>query len=131
MVNIAKIRQCNAKLKASTTPQVAVFVGATSGIGKITLAKLVRLGFPIKAYVIGRKETEPEFKPFLEELRAANPKADLVWIEGQVTLLAEVRRICLDIKARESKIDLLFLSAGYVPWDREGVLRFFCALACG
>jgi len=116
MASIAKVRESNAKIEASSVPRVSVFVGATSGIGKTTLATLVGLGLPIKAYVVGRKETGVSFKPFLDELRKENPKADIVWVEGEVTLLAEVRRICLDIKARETSVDFLLLTAGYVPF---------------
>jgi NAD(P)-dependent dehydrogenase (short-subunit alcohol dehydrogenase family) len=116
MVNIARIRQCNAQIDDSSAPHVAVFVGGTSGIGKITLAEIVGLGSQLKAYVVGRKETEAAFRPFLDELRAKNPKADLVWVEGQASLLSDVRRICADIKSREQKVDFLCLTAGYPPF---------------
>src|ERR1051326_3423211 len=114
MVKISLIKQNNSKIDASSVPAVAVFVGATSGIGKFTLGSLARLGFPFKAYVVGRKETKQAFSPFLEELRKANAAAELIWTEGQVSLLSDVKRICDEIKSRESKIDLLFLTAGYI-----------------
>ncbi|KAM0326172.1 hypothetical protein ACHAQA_006768 [Verticillium albo-atrum] len=115
MVALKHIRACNAQLNEETTPQVAVFVGGTSGIGKATMKCLVNVGTPVKVYVVGRESTEPAMKPFLDELRASNPKADLIYVRGEVSLLSEVKRISLDIKSREPKIDLLFLSAGYAP----------------
>ncbi|KAH6689486.1 hypothetical protein F5X68DRAFT_260167 [Plectosphaerella plurivora] len=115
MVAINEIKVANAKLTASTVPRVSVFVGGTSGIGKATIKRLASTGFPVKIYVVGRKSTRPAMEPFLDELRTANPKADLVWAEGEIALLSEVKRICRDIEAAESSVDLLFLSAGYAP----------------
>lgn len=116
MVAIADIKAANAKLTPATVPRVSVFVGGTSGIGKATIARLVATGFPLKVYVVGRPSTRPAMDPFLDSLRAANPRADLVWVEGEVALLADVKRICGDIEKAESAVDLLFLSAGYAPW---------------
>ncbi|KAK1991899.1 hypothetical protein LX36DRAFT_589520 [Colletotrichum falcatum] len=116
MVAIAQVRQSNARLTAETVPRTAVFVGGTSGIGKSTLAELVSLGFPVKAYVVGRRATEAAVKPLLEDLRRGNPSSELVWVEGEVSLLSETRRICEWIRARETRLDLLCLTAGYAPF---------------
>jgi hypothetical protein len=52
----------------------------------------------------------------------SNSEAEIVWLEGQVTLLAEVKRFCIEIKSREESIDLLFLSAGFLPFaERQGI----------
>jgi NAD(P)-dependent dehydrogenase (short-subunit alcohol dehydrogenase family) len=53
---------------------------------------------------------------FIQELHAINPKAEVIWTEGEVTLLAETKRICEAIKSKESRVDLLFLTAGYAPF---------------
>lgn len=116
MVNISLIRQSNNQIDESSVPRVAVFVGGTSGIGKITLADIAGLGIGFKAYVIGRKESEQSFKPFLEELHQAKPNANVIWVEGQVSLLSEVKRVCDHIKTLESKVDLLFMTTGYAPF---------------
>ncbi|KAK1574284.1 uncharacterized protein LY79DRAFT_524166 [Colletotrichum navitas] len=116
MVTIAQVRRSNAQLTAETVPRTAVFVGGTSGIGKLTLVELVSLGFPVKAYVVGRKATETATKPLLEDLSRRNPSAELVWVEGEVSLLSETKRICEWIKARESRLDFLCLTAGYAPF---------------
>lgn len=44
-----------------------------------------------------------------------NAKATLVWIEGEVSLLAEAKRVCEEIKGREERVDLLFMSTGFAP----------------
>jgi NADP-dependent 3-hydroxy acid dehydrogenase YdfG len=114
MVTHAQIQASNGQINETYTPRAAVFVGGTAGIGKATLSALVSQGTPIKVYIIGRDKTD--HKKLLEDLQQSNPKAELIWLEGQVSLLAEVKRLCLDIKKREEKIDLLFLSAGFLPF---------------
>jgi hypothetical protein len=59
-------------------------------------------------------------KAFIEEQRSVNSKAEIVWIEGEVSHLADTKRICDLIKSKESRIDLLFLTAGYAQfWKLE------------
>lgn len=117
MVRISQIKENNAQIDEKSAPRVAVFVGGTSGIGKLTLNAITRLGTRFKAYVIGRQESEAAFKPFIEELHLANANANIIWVEGQISLLSEVQRICDHIKRLESSIDLLFMTAGYVNFS--------------
>lgn len=71
-------------------------------------------------YIIGRDKTSR--KSLVESLQQSNPRAEIIWLEGQVTLLAEVKRLCMEIKGREDSIDLLFLSAGFLPFvGRHGI----------
>ncbi|KAF9879554.1 short chain dehydrogenase reductase family protein [Colletotrichum karsti] len=116
MVTLAEVRRSNALLTASTIPQTALFVGGTSGIGKLTLIELFSLNLPVKVYIVGRKATEPAMRPVLEDLRRRNPQAELVWVEGEVSLLSEVRRVCEVIKEKEEKLDFMCLTAGYAPF---------------
>lgn len=116
MVTLTQVRQSNARLDESTVPRTSLFVGATSGIGRLTLVELVSLGFPVKAYVVGRRSAEPAMRPVLEDLRARNPRAELVWVEAEVSLLSETRRVCDLIREKESRLDFLCLSAGYAPF---------------
>jgi NAD(P)-dependent dehydrogenase (short-subunit alcohol dehydrogenase family) len=124
MVKLSMIRHSNAHIDETSAPRVAVFVGGTAGIGKLTLDALVRPGTKSKAYVVGRKESEQAFKPFAQSLREANPNADIVWIEGQVTLLSEAKRVCDYIRTLESSIDLLFMTTGYAPFGGRESKRF-------
>ena len=116
MVSISEVRSSNAQLTEATIPRVAVFVGGTSGIGKATIGRLAGLKLAVKIYIVGRKSTQPAMKISMDELRTNNPKTDLIWVEAEVALLSEVKRVCEIVKQAESKIDLLFLSAGYAPW---------------
>ncbi|KAM5373278.1 hypothetical protein ACJZ2D_007107 [Fusarium nematophilum] len=108
------IRASNALIVEASVPKTAVFVGGTDGIGKATLKDLVSKGFPIKVYIVGRNEAG--HRALLDELRALNPKANLIYVQGQISLVADSQRIANLISAQEEKIDLLFLSAGYLPF---------------
>ncbi|CAO2649322.1 Nn.00g067070.m01.CDS01 [Neocucurbitaria sp. VM-36] len=116
MVNIALIRESNKHIDESSAPRVAVFVGGTAGIGKITLTEIAGLGTSFKAYVIVRKESADSIKPFFEQLHQANPNANVIMIEGEISLLSEVKRVCDYIKPLETQIDLLFMTTGYAPF---------------
>ena len=116
MVSYKEIQAANALINDETAPRVAVFVGGTSGIGKATLKALVSTGASTRIYLVGRKSSEERMQLFIQELHAINPKAEVIWTEGEVGLLAESKRICEVIKSKESRVDLLFLTAGYAPF---------------
>ncbi|RSM00615.1 hypothetical protein CEP52_009006 [Fusarium oligoseptatum] len=111
------IRASNALITEESIPKTAVFVGGTDGIGKATLRDLVSKGFPIKVYIVGRNEAG--HRDLLDELRILNPEAQLVYVQGQISLIAESQRISRLISAQEDKINLLFLSAGYLPFNGQ------------
>jgi NAD(P)-dependent dehydrogenase (short-subunit alcohol dehydrogenase family) len=120
MVALPEIRFSNAQISEDYTPRVAAFVGGTGGIGKAALTALISLKAPIKIYIIGRNEAS--HKQFLRDLRQSNSEAEIIWLEGQVTLLSELKRLCIQIKSSEKSIDLLFLSAGFLPFTgRQGM----------
>ena len=116
MVSNKEIRASNALINDTTAPRVSVFVGGTSGIGKLTIRALVETGASVRIYLIGRKSSEERMHAFIQELRGLNSKAEVVWIEGEIALLAETTRVCEVIKRKESHVDLLFLTAGYTPF---------------
>lgn len=116
MVSYEEIQASNSLINDATAPRVAVFVGGTSGIGKLTIKALVATGATVRIYLVGRKSSEEPAHAFIRELHAINPKAELIWTEGEVSLLAETKRLCEVIKAKESCIDLLFLTTGYAPF---------------
>ena len=116
MVSYKEIQASNALINDATAPRVAVFVGGTSGIGKFTVKALVATGASVRIYLVGRKSSEERMHAFIQELRAINPKAEVIWTEGEVALLAETKRVCEAIKSKESRVDLLFLTAGYAPF---------------
>jgi NADP-dependent 3-hydroxy acid dehydrogenase YdfG len=52
--SLTEIKASNALITPSNAPKTAIFIGATSGIGKATLTRLIAQGTPIKVYIIGR-----------------------------------------------------------------------------
>jgi NAD(P)-dependent dehydrogenase (short-subunit alcohol dehydrogenase family) len=116
MVSYNEIRASNARISNPTAPRVAVFVGGTSGIGQLTIKALVSTGASTRIYLVGRKSSRDRTNIFIQELRAINPDADIIWTEGEVSLLSEAARVCEAIKTRETCVDLLFLTTGYAPF---------------
>ncbi|KAJ6088668.1 hypothetical protein N7486_009929 [Penicillium sp. IBT 16267x] len=117
MVFYKQIQDSNARINESTAPRVAVFVGGTSGIGKSTIEALVATGTSIKIYLIGRKGSFERTHTFIQGLHAINSRAEIIWTESEVSLLAETKRVCDVIARKESRIDLLFLTTGYAPFS--------------
>lgn len=116
MVSYTEIQASNALINDATAPRVAVFVGGTSGIGQLTIKALVATGASVRIYLVGRKSSEERSLAFIKDLLVTNPKAEVIWTEGEISLLAETKRVCDVIKRKETRLDLLFLTAGYAPF---------------
>lgn len=110
MVSLSSVRESNSTLQARPPGWVAVFVGATSGIGAGTIKQLVRNSFSPKFYVIGRSEAK--FSRQRKELEVLNPSAVIVFVQTEISLLRNVDAVCKEIASKEDYIDLLFMSAG-------------------
>jgi hypothetical protein len=119
MSSLKPILASNALIGPQDVPKTAVFVGATDGIGKATLQALVSKGFPTKIYIVGRNKAS--HRVLLEDLARYNPRATLIFFEGQLSLVADAQRIASQIATQEDRVDLLFLSSGYLPFTgRKG-----------
>ena len=91
---------------------VALFVGATSGIGKGTLRQLAKHAKAPKVYIVGRSKSSA--RPQVDELEALNPQGSFIFIETEISLIRNVDAVCDEIKAKEQKVDLIVLSTGYL-----------------
>jgi NAD(P)-dependent dehydrogenase (short-subunit alcohol dehydrogenase family) len=89
---------------------VAVFVGATRGIGLATLKALTQTLERPRFYVIGRSQAK--FEPELTALRECNADAEIRFVEGKISLLHEVDDVCNRILQIEPHLDLLYMSPG-------------------
>ncbi|KAM0189351.1 hypothetical protein ACHAPA_012161 [Fusarium lateritium] len=89
---------------------IAVFVGATRGIGLATLKSLTQTLKKPRFYVIGRSQAKFEYE--LTALRECNPDAEIRFLEGKVSLLRDVDDVCDRILQTESHLDLLYMSPG-------------------
>lgn len=115
MVIIKTVRESNAALKATAAPGfVALFAGATNGIGLSTLQQLIKNLNAPKVYVVGRSKAS--FASQLSDLADLNPEASVEFLEAQLSLLKDVDHICHVVKSKESKLDLLYMSPGYLAF---------------
>ena len=57
----------------------------------------------------------------VEALRASNPRAHITFIEGQVALIRGVDAVCEQIKQQVGNIDLLFMSQGYLSFQKTDI----------
>lgn len=116
MVKIQDIRRSNSKFKATgERGLIAVFVGATSGIGLGTLKQFAKHATAPKVYIFGRSKKAAS--SLLEELQSLNPDGTFIFMETEVSLIKNVDIACAEIKSRERKIDVLFLSPGYLTLE--------------
>ncbi|KAI0810322.1 hypothetical protein GGR55DRAFT_646162 [Xylaria sp. FL0064] len=111
MVTLEAIRESNSRIATSLPSRlVAVFVGATSGIGETTLRNFVQQTRQPCIYFLGRRETEGS--RIRTELEKINPEGEYHFLKYDVSLLKNVDEACRQIRGRESAINLLFLTSG-------------------
>lgn len=118
MVKLDQARASNAAINSQSPELVAVFVGATSGIGEGTAKELANAVKKPTIHLIGRNEATGS--KILEELKAANPEGSFHFIKSDVSLLKNVDKACAEIKEKEEAIDLLFMSTGYMGFSKNG-----------
>lgn len=111
MVAIQAITESNVRI-ASSLPAglVAVFAGATSGIGESTLRQFTKRVQRPRIYFLGRRENEGQ--RIQAELKALNPGGEYHYVKNDSSLLENVDQACQYIREREPAINLLFLSCG-------------------
>jgi NADP-dependent 3-hydroxy acid dehydrogenase YdfG len=118
MVTLSAIHSSNSHI-SSTLPSklVAVFVGATSGIGEITLKKFAKYTLKPRVYFIGRSQEAGERIEI--ECREINLRGEFKFIKADVSLIRVIDEVCGRIKEKEKSINILFLSSGVITFDRS------------
>ncbi|KAK2810660.1 hypothetical protein FQN50_002700 [Emmonsiellopsis sp. PD_5] len=112
MASLDAVRASNLNLKKLGPGLVAVFVGGTSGIGETTAREFVRQADRPQVYLVGRNEARAS--RIIEELKKLNPDGKIDFLKADLELLRNVDEVCEDIKKKEEKINLLFLSPGII-----------------
>ncbi|KAH0361362.1 hypothetical protein KCU65_g8751, partial [Aureobasidium melanogenum] len=111
MVSLDSIRKSN--LEASNLENlVAVFVGGTHGVAESTVRELFLRATTPRAYIIGRSQDKAD--NLCKELEDLNPGSKAIFINKDISVLKNVDDVCLELQRREKKINILFLSAGYM-----------------
>lgn len=126
MVSLSSVLSSNARVASSTSPfgLVAVFVGATSGIGEITLKKFAQHTVKPRVYFVGRSQEAAD--RIKKDLCSLNQGGEYNFIKADVSLIRVVDKVCQEIKAKEKTLNLLFLSAG-VPANDNTTGRYISA----
>ncbi|KXH69301.1 hypothetical protein CSAL01_12275 [Colletotrichum salicis] len=115
MVSILLVNQSNALIASLPKGLVAVFIGATSGIGNSTLQHLVQHAQSPHIYTIARPQTVASHETFFASLRAAtNPDASYTIHPADHALVSDIDTAMDTILQNETKVDILFLSAGFI-----------------
>ena len=111
-------------LNLATSPSlVCVFAGGTSGIGEATLRALTAKVPSFTIYIIGRNEAKAS--QIIQECCPPDSETgnSITFLKADLTLLKNVDKVCEEIKQRESRIDVLFMSQGYLTLQgRSGKL---------
>jgi NADP-dependent 3-hydroxy acid dehydrogenase YdfG len=120
MVTLSDVQFSNS-LISSTLPAdlVAVFVGATSGIGETTLKQFAKYSRQPRAYLVGRSQDAGD--RIVAECKALNSEGEYTFVKADVSLIRVVDEVCEEIKVKEKAVNILFLSAGLPSIDRSGM----------
>lgn len=123
MVSLSVIRSSNSLITSAFAPGlVALFVGATSGIGEITLKKFAQYARRPRVYFVGRSQDAAN--RIVSECKALNPDGEYIFIKADMSLIRVVDDVCKEITAKEKLLNILFLSAGVPSLDHSGMISY-------
>jgi short-subunit dehydrogenase len=111
VVPLPSVQSSNSHI-ATTFPKglVAVFVGATAGIGEYSLTEFAKNCPKSRIYFVGRSAASGvRVKAECDRL---NPEGSCTFIKSDVSLIKNVDDVCREIKSKEGSINLLFQTQG-------------------
>ncbi|KAM3440318.1 hypothetical protein NHJ13734_003336 [Beauveria thailandica] len=136
MVKLQTIQAHNAALNSKFPSLVAVFVGGTSGIALSTALALARHTQSPNIYLVGR--SQPAADAAIATMKSINPSARATFVQADISVLRNVDTVCETIAEKEKKLNLLFMTPGYMTlkgWDetadgldRKFVLHFYARM---
>ncbi|KAI8577578.1 hypothetical protein K450DRAFT_191076, partial [Umbelopsis ramanniana AG] len=130
MISLSDVQASNSRIASSLPPGlVAVFVGATSGIGEATLKQFAKYAKKPRCYFVGQSQEAAD--RIVTECKALNLEGDYMFMKANVSLIQSVDDVCKEIKNKEKTINLLYLSQGTLGFYSETTegLHFASALA--
>ncbi len=111
MVSLPDIQSSNSRIASALPPGlIAIFVGATSGIGETSLKQFAKHARQPRVYFVGRSQAAGD--RIAAECKALNSEGEYVFIKADTSLILNVDDVCRDIKSKEKAANLLFLSTG-------------------
>ncbi|KAH7063862.1 hypothetical protein BKA63DRAFT_497142 [Paraphoma chrysanthemicola] len=130
MVSLKDVIASNG-LIPTTLPKrlVAIFAGATTGIGESTLKTFVKYAVEPRIYLFARSPDSAA--RVIAACRQINPQGEYEFVKVDLSLIRETDAACEHVKSKEKLVNLLFLSAGEVSFNRtrtsEGLNLFLAA----
>ena len=115
MVAIQVIRKSNGRIAELPDRLVALFLGATSGIGRSALIQFAMYAVQPRIYIVARQTSATT--GLLEELHEKNREGTYTVVEKDVSLICETSDVVDFVKTRETKLDLLFESVGFISFS--------------
>ena len=118
MVTLPSVLASNARI-STTLPKalVAVFAGATRGIGEATLKTWIRYAIEPRIYLFTRSVASGE--RLISECKSINPQAKVIPIQADLSSIKETDRACKVVLDAEERVNLLIHSAGEVKLDKS------------
>lgn len=118
MVSLTDIQSSNSRLASALPPGlVAVFVGATRGIGETSLKEFAKHARKPRVYFIGRSQEAGD--RVAAECKELNSEGEYTFLKADTSLICNVDKICRDIKSKEKAVNLLFLTTGTLIFDKS------------
>lgn len=111
MVALTHVQSSNSRIASDLPPGlVAVYVGATSGVGEISLKHFAKYARQPRVYFVGRSQDAGD--RIAAECKALNSEGEFIFVKADTSLIRTVDDVCSDIKSKEKAVNLLFLSTG-------------------
>ncbi|KAL9129566.1 MAG: hypothetical protein Q9175_007263 [Cornicularia normoerica] len=111
MVSLTDVQSSNARIPSALPPGlVAVFVGATSGVGEVSLKQFAKHARQPRVYFVGRSQEAGD--RIAAECEALNSEGKYIFVKADTSLIRTVDDVCSDIKSKETAVNLLYLSTG-------------------
>ncbi|KAK0729566.1 hypothetical protein B0H67DRAFT_524549 [Lasiosphaeris hirsuta] len=119
MVALDTVQQSNGLLASLPQGQglVALFIGATSGIGQSALEHFAKSASAPRIYSTAREKTVASHEEFLGTLREANPAGTYTLLTADASLVSDIDRAVDALLQKETKLDLLFMSPGFFAFE--------------
>ncbi|NTV36216.1 MAG: SDR family oxidoreductase [Anaerolineaceae bacterium] len=97
------------------TGKVVLITGGTSGIGEITATELARKGAEV--VIVGRNAEKLDM--VVNQVKSETGNAKVSGLLADLSVLAQVRKLADDFKARHNRLDVLVNNAGAVLMKHE------------
>lgn len=117
MVSLQIVQHSNSAIANLPRGLVALFIGATSGIGQGALEQFARYAPSARLYTVARPASAVSHKKLLNQLRELNPTLSYNLITADHSLISEINNVVAVIKQKETKLDFLIMSPGFIAFE--------------